>query len=79
MGAGTPITEHCSGGGASHAGNGGLPTPTTPPEQNADASLKCMKIIERYGEYDSMNISEGSGGGSDSSAQGGAGGGYIYI
>ena len=62
IGAGSPVgpgkKPDCQGGGAAHAGNGGLS------KSSNMASTPWCPIVKLYGGYDSMSISEGSGGGS---------------
>ena len=47
---------------------------------NSTTTPICGPIVKSYGQYDSMTVSAGSGGGSDPKLnQGGSGGGYIYL
>jgi hypothetical protein len=52
------MTTECQGGGAAHAGNGGLAV------SSDKTKTPYCPITKSYGSYNTLDISEGSGGGS---------------
>ena len=83
-GPGSPTTDDCGGGGASHASTGGLASEKMAEDGRVSGTGKCDsqdRMSKSYGDYSGMNVSYGSGGGSlnGSGGSGGAGGGLIYV